>query len=130
MRRAQDETGEAKIFSANITADDHHEMCARADYILETFAENAHHVAFLVDGYVGGPWIVSSCCSICKAFDIKVSINSAYCPTRSTANSVQSMMPISSAPTLQQPKCLRLRCLSNPPWRSSQLQYLLHPNGL
>jgi ribulose-bisphosphate carboxylase large chain len=37
MKRAQDETGQAKIFSANITADDHYEMCARADYILETF---------------------------------------------------------------------------------------------
>ena len=60
MKRAQDETGEAKIFSANITADDHHEMCARADYILETFAENAHAVAFLVDGYVGGPGMVTT----------------------------------------------------------------------
>jgi ribulose-bisphosphate carboxylase large chain len=60
MRRAQDETGEAKLFSANITADDHHEMCARADYILETFAENAHHVAFLVDGYVGGCGMVTT----------------------------------------------------------------------
>lgn len=60
MRRAQDETGEAKLFSANITADDHHEMCARADYILETFAENANHVAFLVDGYVGGPGMVTT----------------------------------------------------------------------
>ncbi len=60
MKRAQDETGEAKIFSANITADDHHEMCARADFILETFAENAHAVAFLVDGYVGGPGMVTT----------------------------------------------------------------------
>ncbi len=60
MKRAQDETGEAKLFSANITADDHHEMCARADYILETFAENANHVAFLVDGYVGGCGMVTT----------------------------------------------------------------------
>lgn len=60
MKRAQDETGEAKLFSANITADDHHEMCARADYILEAFGENAHHVAFLVDGYVGGPGMVTT----------------------------------------------------------------------
>ncbi|RDH85685.1 MAG: ribulose 1,5-bisphosphate carboxylase [endosymbiont of Galathealinum brachiosum] len=60
MKRAQDETGEAKIFSANITADDHHEMCARADYILETFGSNAHAVAFLVDGYVGGPGMVTT----------------------------------------------------------------------
>jgi ribulose-bisphosphate carboxylase large chain len=60
MFRAQDETGEAKLFSANITADDHFEMCARADYILETFGEFADHVAFLVDGYVGGPGMVTT----------------------------------------------------------------------
>ena len=30
MKRAQDETGQAKLFSANITADDHYEMCAPA----------------------------------------------------------------------------------------------------
>ena len=54
MRRAQDETGKAKIFSANITADDPFEMIARGEFILETFGENASHVAFLVDGYVGG----------------------------------------------------------------------------
>jgi len=61
MRRAQDETGEAKIFSANITADDPQEMIARGEFILETFAENADHVAFLVDGYVGGPTAVTTC---------------------------------------------------------------------
>ena len=61
MRRAQDETGEAKIFSANITADDPFEMVARGEYILETFAENASHVAFLVDGYVAGPTAITTC---------------------------------------------------------------------
>jgi len=60
MKRAQDETGEAKLFSANITADDHHEMCARADFVLETFGEDADKVAFLVDGYVGGPGMVTT----------------------------------------------------------------------
>ncbi|MDR9486405.1 MAG: ribulose-bisphosphate carboxylase [Sediminimonas sp.] len=60
MRRAQDATGEAKLFSANITADDHHEMLARAEFILETFAENADHVAFLVDGYVTGPAAITT----------------------------------------------------------------------
>lgn len=60
MKRAQDETGEAKLFSANITADDHHEMCARADYVLETFGPDADKVAFLVDGYVGGPGMVTT----------------------------------------------------------------------
>lgn len=55
MKRAQDETGQAKLFSANITADDHHEMIARGEFILEAFGENADHVAFLVDGYVAGP---------------------------------------------------------------------------
>jgi ribulose-bisphosphate carboxylase large chain len=54
MRRAQDETGEAKLFSANITADDHYEMVARGEFILDTFGEFADHVAFLVDGYVAG----------------------------------------------------------------------------
>ncbi|MCX4781965.1 ribulose-bisphosphate carboxylase [Streptomyces sp. NBC_01264] len=60
MRRAQDATGEAKLFSANITADDPAEMIARGEYILETFAENAPHVAFLVDGYVAGPTAVTT----------------------------------------------------------------------
>ena len=31
MKRAQDETGEAKLFSANITADDPFEMIARGE---------------------------------------------------------------------------------------------------
>jgi len=60
MKRAQDETGQAKLFSANITADDHYEMCARADYILETFGPDADKVAFLVDGFVGGPGMVTT----------------------------------------------------------------------
>jgi len=60
MRRAQDKTGETKLFSANITADDYHEMVARGEFILETFAENADHVAFLVDGYVAGPAAVTT----------------------------------------------------------------------
>ena len=50
MKRAMDETGEAKIFSMNITADDHFEMCARADFALECFGPDADKVAFLVDG--------------------------------------------------------------------------------
>ncbi len=60
MRRAQDTTGQAKLFSANITADDPFEMIARGEFILETFAENADHVAFLVDGYVAGPTAVTT----------------------------------------------------------------------
>lgn len=60
MKRAQDETGEAKLFSANITADDHYEMVARGEYTLETFGENADHVAFLVDGYVTGPAAITT----------------------------------------------------------------------
>jgi len=54
MKRAMDDTGQAKIFSANITADDPFEMIARGEYILETFGEYSENVAFLVDGYVGG----------------------------------------------------------------------------
>ena len=60
MKRAMDETGEAKLFSANITADDHYEMLARADYILEAFGPDANKVAFLVDGYVGGPGMITT----------------------------------------------------------------------
>ncbi|MEY3038443.1 MAG: hypothetical protein RL143_1010 [Pseudomonadota bacterium] len=36
MKRAQDETGQAKLFSANITADDHYEMVARGEYMVTT----------------------------------------------------------------------------------------------
>jgi ribulose-bisphosphate carboxylase large chain len=60
MKRAQDETGEAKLFSANITADDHYEMLARADFILETFGNDADKIAFLVDGFVGGPGMITT----------------------------------------------------------------------
>jgi len=60
MRRAQDKTGMPKLFSANITADDYREMIARGEFILETFAENADHVAFLVDGYVAGPAAITT----------------------------------------------------------------------
>jgi len=59
MKRAMDETGQGKLFSANITADDPFEMIARGEYILETFGELAENVAFLVDGYVGGPGMVT-----------------------------------------------------------------------
>jgi len=41
MKRAQDEVGQAKLFSANITADDHYEMLARADCVLEAFGPDA-----------------------------------------------------------------------------------------
>jgi ribulose-bisphosphate carboxylase large chain len=60
MKRAQDETGDTKLFSANITADDHYEMLYRADYVLEAFGELAPQVAFLVDGYVGGPGMITT----------------------------------------------------------------------
>ncbi|MBF0246545.1 MAG: ribulose-bisphosphate carboxylase [Alphaproteobacteria bacterium] len=60
MKRAMDETGQAKIFSANITADDHGEMIARGEMILEAFGPDADKVAFLVDGYVGGPGMVTT----------------------------------------------------------------------
>ena len=61
MRRAQHETGQAKLFSANITADDPMEMVARGEAVLEAFAGEEDHVAFLVDGYVGGPGAVTTC---------------------------------------------------------------------
>jgi ribulose-bisphosphate carboxylase large chain len=60
MIKAQNATGKAKLFSANITADDPAEMLARGEYVLETFGENADHVAFLVDGYVAGPAAITT----------------------------------------------------------------------
>ena len=60
MKRAMDETGEAKLFSANITADDHAEMIARGEFILQAFGPDADKVAFLVDGYVGGPGLITT----------------------------------------------------------------------
>ena len=60
MKRAQDETGEAKLFSVNITADDHREIIARGEYALETFGSNANHVALMIDGYVAGPTAVTT----------------------------------------------------------------------
>ena len=60
LKRAQDETGQPKLFSMNITADDHYEMCARADYALEIFGPDADKLAFLVDGFVGGPGMVTT----------------------------------------------------------------------
>ena len=60
LKRAQDETGQAKLFSMNITADDHYEMLARADFALEVFGPDADKLAFLVDGYVGGPGMVTT----------------------------------------------------------------------
>lgn len=60
MVEAQEKTGQAKLFSFNITADDYHEMIARGEFILETFGENADHVAFLVDGYVAGPAAITT----------------------------------------------------------------------
>jgi ribulose-bisphosphate carboxylase large chain len=60
MVEAQDRTGQAKLFSFNITADDYREMIARGEFILETFGENADHIAFLVDGYVAGPAAITT----------------------------------------------------------------------
>jgi ribulose-bisphosphate carboxylase large chain len=60
MTRAQNATGQAKLFSANITADDPAEMLARGEFVLESFGENADHVAFLVDGYVAGPAAITT----------------------------------------------------------------------
>ena len=56
MKRAMDETGEAKIFSANITADDHYEMLARADVSVMT-----HH------SFHGGMAMAMLAC-FCKVF--------------------------------------------------------------
>ncbi len=60
MKRAQDKTGQAKLFSWNITADDYRESIARGEFILETFGPDADHCAFLVDGYVTGPQAITT----------------------------------------------------------------------
>ena len=60
MKRAQDKTGQAKLFSWNITADDYRETIARGEYILDVFGPDADHVAFLVDGYVAGPQAITT----------------------------------------------------------------------
>merc|ERR1711972_16897 len=54
MRAAMKETGQSKLFSANITADDPAEMVARGKYALSQFGPLAENCAFLVDGYVAG----------------------------------------------------------------------------
>jgi ribulose-bisphosphate carboxylase large chain len=54
MKQAVAETGQAKLFSANITADDPNEMIARGKYCLSQFGPMAESCAFLVDGYVAG----------------------------------------------------------------------------
>ena len=54
MRACVKETGSAKLFSANITADDPAEMIARGKYVLSQFGPLAENCAFLVDGYVAG----------------------------------------------------------------------------
>merc|ERR1712054_478423 len=54
MRACIKETGQAKLFSANITADDPNEMIARGKYVLSQFGPLAENCALLVDGYVAG----------------------------------------------------------------------------
>merc|ERR1712019_59825 len=61
MRACIKETGESKLFSANITADDPNEMIARGKYILGQFGQYAENCAFLVDGYVAGGTAVTVC---------------------------------------------------------------------
>merc|ERR1719432_604090 len=60
MKATMAETGQAKLFSANITADDPAEMIARGKYILSQFGPIAENCAFLVDGYVAGGTAVTS----------------------------------------------------------------------
>merc|ERR1711972_684551 len=59
MRACIKETGVAKLFSANITADDPAEMIARGKYCMSQFGPLAENTAFLVDGYVAGDTAVT-----------------------------------------------------------------------
>merc|ERR1719399_1587291 len=61
MRAAIKETGQAKLFSANITADDPAEMIARGKYVLSQFGPLSECCAFLVDGYVAGGTGITTC---------------------------------------------------------------------
>merc|ERR1712139_342684 len=61
MRACIKETGEQKLFSANITADDPAEMIARGKYVLAQFGPMAELTALLVDGYVAGGTAVTVC---------------------------------------------------------------------
>merc|ERR1711959_746120 len=61
MRACIKETGEAKLFSANITADDPAEMIARGKYVLGQFGPLAENCALLVDGYVAGGTGITTC---------------------------------------------------------------------
>merc|ERR1712159_393547 len=61
MRACIKETGEQKLFSANITADDPAEMIARGKYVLGQFGPMAENCALLVDGYVAGGTAITTC---------------------------------------------------------------------
>merc|ERR1712078_709374 len=61
MRACIKETGKAKLFSANITADDPVEMIARGKYVLSQFGPLAEYTALLVDGYVTGGTGITVC---------------------------------------------------------------------
>merc|ERR1719460_841510 len=61
MRACIKETGEQKLFSANITADDPAEMIARGKYVLGQFGPLAENCALLVDGYVAGGTGITTC---------------------------------------------------------------------
>ncbi|NOR61939.1 MAG: ribulose-bisphosphate carboxylase [Rhodobacteraceae bacterium] len=62
LKRAQDETGKAKIFSVNITADDPNEMDMRAEAALEAFKATPGSLAFHVDAYLAGPMALTHAC--------------------------------------------------------------------
>merc|ERR550514_2326944 len=61
MKASIKETGKAKLFSANITADDPAEMIARGKYVLGQFGPMAENCALLVDGYVAGGTGITTC---------------------------------------------------------------------
>jgi len=61
MRVCIKETGKAKLFSANVTADDPNEIIARGKYVLGQFGPMAENVALLVDGYVAGGTGITCC---------------------------------------------------------------------
>merc|ERR1712159_887094 len=61
MRACIKETGQSKLFSANVTADDPNEMIASGKYVLGQFGPMAENCALLVDGYVAGGTGITCC---------------------------------------------------------------------
>ena len=112
-RHGRDRRGQDLL--ANITADDHYEMIARGEFILETFGPDADKVAFLVDGYVGGPGMITTA---------RRASRTSTCTTTAPATA-PSPRPVRSAatPPTCWPRCPACRALpasTSAPWATAR----------